>query len=303
MLRVVGGVGKVLVAAGIVVLLFVAYELWGTGLHESRAQHDLKRQYEAMLHQGQPRVPTNAGEDPRISSSVDLPGKPAPSTPAPQDGGVVGLIQIPHINLSAYVIEGTGEGDLQRGPGHYASTPLPGQKGNVGIAGHRTTYGHPFGNVDQLNPGDEIDITTIQGRFRYRVADTIIVDPSDVHVLDYVGDNRLTLTSCNPKYSAAQRIIVQAKLVGPPAPMLAGQTTGAIMHASLGGAVTPYAPVIGWGALVALLFLATWAASRWLRQRGWDWRRWLPYVAGIPLCLLALFVFFEHVGTLLPSSY
>jgi sortase A len=300
-LWVLGGVGRVLVAAGIVVLLFVGYELWGTGLHESQGQHKLKRQYDAMLRQ-LPRAPT--GDQPTLASSVDLPpGKPAPTTRAPQDGSVVGRIQIPAISLDTYIIEGITKADLENGPGHYPSTPLPGQKGNVGIAGHRTTYGHPFGNVDQLHPGDEIDITTVQGHFRYRIFDTIIVDPSDTHVLDYMGDNRLTLTSCNPKYSAAQRIVVQAKLAGPPAPMLVGQTTGAIMHASLGGGVIPYRPIIGWGLLVALLFFGTWASSRWLRQRGWDWRRWFPYLAGIPLCLLVLFVFFEHVGTLLPNSY
>ena len=122
--------------------------------------------------------------------------------------------------------------DLRKGPGHYRTTPNPGQAGNAAIAGHRTTYGAPFHRVDELEPGDPIFVTTAQGVFEYRVlgfpnpeggedVGYFIVDPSDTWVLDQTpGRNLLTLTACHPKFSARQRIIVQAELVGDPAPTI-----------------------------------------------------------------------------------
>src|SRR3546814_9958345 len=89
---------------------------------------------------------------------------------------------------------------------------LPGPEGNAAIAGHRTTYGAPFNRIDELVPGDEIIVQTIQGEFRYTMTEQLIVSPSQVDVLDDKGDNRLTLAACHPKYSARERIIVVAQL-------------------------------------------------------------------------------------------
>jgi len=117
--------------------------------------------------------------------------------------------------------------DLRKGPGRYRTTSMPGQPGNSSIAGHRTTYGAPFHRVDELVPGDEIQVQTLQGLFTYvvmahdqpdgSIRGYHIVDPSETDVLNDFGDNRLTLTACHPKYSAAQRIIVTAELIGEPA--------------------------------------------------------------------------------------
>ena len=145
----------------------------------------------------------------------------------PDAGEALGRITIPAIDVHAIVVVGVGTEDLRKGPGHYGSTPLPGQPGNAAIAGHRTTYGAPFGRIDELAPGDRIIVETLQGTFVYRVvqhSDDLagrgighsIVAPSAVEVLDDYGDNRLTLTSCHPKYSSRQRIVVQATLVGEP---------------------------------------------------------------------------------------
>ena len=101
---------------------------------------------------------------------------------------------------------------LKRGPGHYEETPLPGQAGNAAIAGHRTTYGAPFNRIDELEPGDEIVVTTVQGEFTYIVKEQLIVSPKQVEVLEDAGDNRLTLTACHPKYSARERIVVVSEL-------------------------------------------------------------------------------------------
>ena len=103
---------------------------------------------------------------------------------------------------------------MRKGPGHYPSTPLPGQRGTVAIAGHRTTYGAPFRHVDSLRRGDRIVIDMPYGRYVYKVQRLKIVEPTDLSVLKKVGYNRLVLSACNPLYSAAQRIIVFARQSG-----------------------------------------------------------------------------------------
>jgi len=127
-------------------------------------------------------------------------------------GDPIGRIRMPSIGVSEVVVEGTGTGDLRKGPGHYPATPLPGQRGTVGIAGHRTTYGAPFHDVDDLERGDRIELAMPYGRFTYRVERTRIVPPTATEVTDRVGYDRLILSACHPLYSAAQRIVVFARL-------------------------------------------------------------------------------------------
>jgi sortase A len=129
------------------------------------------------------------------------------------DGDAVGRLRIDRIGLSSVVIEGTNADDLRRGPGHYPATPLPGQRGTVGIAGHRTTYGAPFRKIDKVRRGDDIVVTMPYGRFTYRVQRTRIVKPTDVWVTQRVSYDRLILSACHPLYSAAERIVVFARLV------------------------------------------------------------------------------------------
>jgi sortase A len=130
-------------------------------------------------------------------------------------GDPMGRIVMPAIGVSEVFVEGTGGGDLRKGPGHYPGTPLPGQRGTVAIAGHRTTYGAPFRRVDQLERGDRIELRMPYGRFVYRVERTRIVPPTEVSVTDRVAYDRLVLSACHPLYSAAQRIIVFARLDQP----------------------------------------------------------------------------------------
>ena len=122
-------------------------------------------------------------------------------------------IRIDRIGLSSVVVEGTDAGDLRDGPGHYPGTPLPGQRGTVAIAGHRTTYGAPFRKIDKVGPRDEIKVVMPYGRFTYRVERTRIVTPTDVWVTQRVSYDRLILSACHPLYSAAKRIVVFARLV------------------------------------------------------------------------------------------
>jgi sortase A len=131
----------------------------------------------------------------------------------PLQGDAIARIEIPAIGVHEYVVEGTDTGDLRKGPGHYPETPLPGDPGTAAIAGHRTTYGAPFRNIDDLRRGQRVIVDMPDGRFIYRVERTTIVDDQDLSVLDPVGYRRLMLSACHPLYSAAERIIVFARQV------------------------------------------------------------------------------------------
>lgn len=127
-------------------------------------------------------------------------------------GDAIGQIHIPRLGASYRLIEGTETAQLEQGPGHYPSTALPGMGQTVAIAGHRTTYLAPFRFVNELRHSDRIIVTMPYGRFTYDVQRLRIVQPTDVGVIDNVGYDRLVLSACNPLYSAAQRIIVFARL-------------------------------------------------------------------------------------------
>ena len=130
----------------------------------------------------------------------------------PLRGDALGKLLIPSIGVSEYVVEGTDADNLRKGPGHYPDTPLPGQRGTSAIAGHRTTYGAPFRNLDKLKHNDRIVVELPYGTFVYRVDKTQIVDDSALWVTRSVGHPQLVLTACHPLYSAAQRIVAFARL-------------------------------------------------------------------------------------------
>jgi sortase A len=127
-------------------------------------------------------------------------------------GEAIGRIVVPAMGLNAVFVQGTDTSSLQNGPGHYPDTPLPGEGGTVGIAGHRTTYLAPFRHIDSMHRGDRITLEMPYGTFTYRVQKSEIVDPSDVQIVHRVGYERLVLTACHPLYSAAQRYAIFARL-------------------------------------------------------------------------------------------
>jgi sortase A len=129
-----------------------------------------------------------------------------------QEGHAIGRIKIDRIGLSIVVIQGTDTSSLEKGPGHYRNTPIPGQPGTVAIAGHRTTYLAPFRHIDDIQDGDQIRIEMPYAAFTYTVEKHEVVDPGDVGIIKPVGYDRLVLTACHPPYSAAQRWAVFAKL-------------------------------------------------------------------------------------------
>jgi sortase A len=141
---------------------------------------------------------------------IDPPERVVRKEPLP--GDALGKLLIPSIGVSEYVVEGTDAANLRKGPGHYPETPLPGQRGTVAIAGHRTTYGAPFRKLDKVKKGDRIIVELPYGTFIYRVERTQIVDDSALWVTKKVGYNRLVLTACHPLYSAEQRVVAFARL-------------------------------------------------------------------------------------------
>lgn len=214
-------IGKLLISLGVGVLLFVLWTLYGTGLYTAHQQDKLSEQFD-----NQPEFHTTVPVDP---------GSPYRSPPAdydPDPGEPVFRISIPKINLNGgkgfMVVEGVGEEELKKGPGHYPSCgpsfphPLctgfpeswPGEKGRVVVSGHRTTYLHPFLHIDQLKKGDEIFVETKWGDFTYEVMEQRAVLPDDPNiVIEKNDDAELVLTTCNPPYSASQRLITYARMV------------------------------------------------------------------------------------------
>tara|TARA_B100000287_G_scaffold433786_1_gene496387 strand:- start:2504 stop:3565 length:1062 start_codon:yes stop_codon:yes gene_type:complete len=210
-----------MILLGFLTLLFVVYQLWGTGLLTERYQQGLENDFEELVEQ----VEEVADEPEEVVSDSEV--KPDLGEFLwRSEGEAMAQLTIPVLNLSKTVVSGVGVEALRKGPGHYSYTPLPGMPGNSAIAGHRTTWGAPFGDINKLEPGDEILIQTVQGSFTYRVVEQMggrghfIISPYRLDVLDQNFDtypNRLTLISCHPKLTARQRIIVVAELVGEPA--------------------------------------------------------------------------------------
>ena len=266
----VGGLGKILIATGLLVFGFVAYQLWGTGIETARAQNQLENEFETLLEQfadpevdssdvvasdvGDPddgeTASTQPANDPAVrpdaddtadsSAETDTTPDPEPTPaevipaevipvavdlsdeavvqdpiPQPFRGDPLLRLEIPEIGRDDIVGPGVALEDLKDGPGHYPDTPLPGQLGNAAIAGHRTTYGAPFYDVDRLSPGDEIITTLLNGdRFVYEVTSVEVVEATDYWVVATADPNiaELTLTSCHPKYTARDRIVVHSVL-------------------------------------------------------------------------------------------
>ncbi len=381
--RVIATMGKAMVVLGLLILGFVAYELWGTGLHAQQAQSNLEDEYFARLDglrsaaEGEdvdrpPTTDDGAQEPQDPFLDPDVLARLAELPPA-AEGEPIGRIEIPDIGLDWWMVEGTDLSYLRDGPGHFLSTPMPGQRGNAALAGHRTTYGAPFHNIDRLEPGDEITVSTVQGKFVYEVvpipmvdgearwqpppativlgpddppnspsttttapttttppaagagdtpyvprgaaadvdpaevdsyAGHFIIGPNDTEILADYGDDRLTLMACHPKYSARQRIVVSARLIGPAAPTTEHPTaehpdelpdTEAEPLLDDGGDPSARTPMVLWGLAAALVAIVASVLGR-------RWRRWPVYLVATPLFLGALWSFYANLDALLPAA-
>lgn len=294
MRRATNAIGRVLITAGILILLFVAYQLWGTNFYEAAQQSGLKRDFREA--QGQLR---DAAAPVSGTTTTTQP------LPPPPEGDALGIIKIDKIGLNRALVQGVTVPDLRKGPGHYPDAPMPGQLGNVAIAGHRTTYGAPFNAIDELVVGDDITVVTLAGTFHYTVTEQLIVSPREVSVLDPTPDATLTLTTCHPEYSARQRLVVKATLdvKRSPKPSKPRPSTGAATTASnratiedLAGEPASRVPLIWIGLLAAGVGALWW----WAFRRRPKWYVWVG--GAIPfLAVYAVFCFF--LERILPPGF
>jgi sortase A len=139
---------------------------------------------------------------------------PPPDPHAPEPIVDVGSIEIPKIDVSKRMFEGVSLTVLDHGPGHWPGTAMPGHRGNVVIAGHRTSHDRPFRNIDQLVAGDQVVLTTLEGRFVYEVVNTEVVGPDAIHIIDQADGYTATMFACHPPGSTRQRIVVHLRLSG-----------------------------------------------------------------------------------------
>jgi len=208
-----GRLGSSLITLGLLMFLFVGYQLWGTGIEEAQSQNKLENRFSEIA------ILSSATSSTSLAPSNSEP--PVTTTLAPpepivvNEGDPIAIIDMPTIGVTKYVVAGVQTADLKKGPGHYPGTPFPGELGNASIAGHRTTYGEPFRHLDDLNIGDPIIITDLMGRqFTYLVTNQQIVGATDSWVVATTDRTKafLTLTTCHPEFSAKQRLIISAEL-------------------------------------------------------------------------------------------
>lgn len=172
-----------------------------------------QKQLDTRLRERQAVPPAEQKLVSRLSEKRRLPFSARALNARSETGDPLGRIRMPSVGVSTVFVAGTDTASLRSGPGHYPGTPLPGAHGTVAIAGHRTTYGAPFRRLDDLRRGDRVELTMPYGRFGYEVQRTQIVAPTALWVTRRVDYDRLVLTACHPLYSAAQRIVVFARLV------------------------------------------------------------------------------------------
>ena len=199
------GVGQTLITVGLVLLLFCVYELYITNLVTAREQTQLSEEL------------TDRWSEPRPTAD-GVPVRPV----AVEMGEGIAVMRIPALgrDWAKVVVEGTGVEDLKKGPGRLVESNQPGELGNFVVSGHRTTYGAPFADIDRLQPGDPIVVETRDTWLTYRVTGSEIVAPTAVEVALPVPRQPgavptkalLTMTTCHPKYSARQRLIVYSEL-------------------------------------------------------------------------------------------
>ena len=272
--RLIDFLGRTMIVAGLLLLSFVAYQLWGTGIVEGRSQTAIAKQFV----------------------------KPQPIQP--QLGGLVGRITIPSIGVSKYVVAGVRLKDLERGPGLFPGSPMPGQKGNVAIAGHRTTFGAPFSRIDELRGNERIILESKDGTFTYIVnGEPKIVLATDTAVAKTTNPDSATVTlvSCYPKWTSTKRIVVVATLDSTVLPLPATPLVNSepIDQQSIAGWFhdpTAWPTVLFFG--LALIVIRIVAGLMTRRGR----RKIFVYPIAFGIFMPTLFLFFGGLARLLPAN-
>jgi sortase A len=235
--RIVRVVGWASIGVGLFLLGFLFHQLFVTTFFAERANVALEVEAVEYFEEAEitqvPYTPSGAAVPAAPGDSVDLGGPDGPEREAggpdepgfifiegqPKRGQAFAILTIPKIDKLSdgwAIVEGVGRNELKTGAGHYPATPLPGQPGNASIAGHRTTYGAPFHDLEVLDPGDVIEVETALGVSVYEVRETVIVRPTEIWVTQDRPGAWLTLTTCHPKLSSRQRLVVFAEMVSGP---------------------------------------------------------------------------------------
>ncbi len=239
--------GTWLVLAGALTAGFAIWQLWGTGLLAARSQQQLSDKFDTLLEHSHLQLPTTTPDEtvqhtttgtdtqgnsrertqqpagaPAVDSGADTPGPNVEYTLRAALGTPIAHLYIPSAGVDNLVVLGDRRRDLRQGPGLAASMTAPGSStGNTVIAGHRTSYGAPFYNLDNVEIGDEIVTQTLYGEYRYIVYETVIVDDTDENIMTQTAEPTLTVYTCHPLHSSAQRLVVRAKPVS---------TSGKVIH-------------------------------------------------------------------------
>jgi LPXTG-site transpeptidase (sortase) family protein len=199
---------------GILVLLYVVYVLWGTGIQTDRAQDELREQ---MVDRWSDPVATEAAPG---AAAGEAPVDPAET----EIGDGYAVLRVPALgdDWEWVVVQGVELSDLARGPGHYEDTADPGELGNVSIAAHRAGHGAPFADLDRVGIGDTVEVETAAGTWTYTIDEPAqVIEPTDTWVVDPVPgqsadaeptERRITLTTCHPRYGSSQRMYVSGVL-------------------------------------------------------------------------------------------
>ncbi|TQJ58991.1 sortase A [Arthrobacter sp. SLBN-83] len=229
--------GELLITAGVILLLFVAWQLWWTNVESDAKQSQVIKEFAKDLGTAAPATTAPSAQPAAPAAPQDF-GKPVVGT-APGHSGTIGIMYIPRFGptYTRPIVQGTSQDVLDTlGLGHYSNTAMPGAVGNFAVAGHRQTHGAVLDNIHTLVPGDKIYVQTKDGYYVYVFRNNQIVMPSRTDVLEPVPtqpgatptESYLTMTSCNPRFGAEERIIAYALLdswrpasAGPPAEIAA----------------------------------------------------------------------------------
>jgi len=223
--RVIRFIGWSSIWLGLFLLGFVAHQLFATTFFAQ--QNNAVLEAEAVEYFAEVEITEVVYTPPKAPDAPDTVDPDIPAPPpatlsveaVPEEGEAFAIIRVPSLERLENgwaIVEGVSRGNLKNGAGHMPSTALPGQPGNSVISGHRTTYGAPFHEFDELEPGDVIEVETGLGAHTYVVRDTIIVRPTEIWVTEQRDGAWLTLTTCNPKFSSRERLVVFAELVAGP---------------------------------------------------------------------------------------
>lgn len=223
--------GWTLIWCGLFIFGYVGWQLVGTDFVNAGVQEEASAKLQETLEGTDPvaeEVDTqeflDGQEDsPDIQDGTDSSVDDLPDVvdfyreESAEVGQSFAFLDIPKLGIEGLVVyEGVDTETLKKGPGHMNGTPLPGQPGNAVISGHRTTYGRPFFDFDQLEKGDRVEVETAIGPSVYEVQEILIVKPTEVWVTDPREGGWLTMTTCNPKFSARERLVVVAEMVSGP---------------------------------------------------------------------------------------